>query len=594
MAITQKYRVLAGVLSLLILIGCDSTVKPSEAVRMLFENVLDSAGIDFDHYGNRHRWCEIGPQNLGLATNEQISMDLFDDPEEFAHRHLIRMNGSGAAWFDYDNDGDWDLYLVNGAGGKEVTNALYSNDGDGTFTPRERAMGVLDEGEGMAVAVADFNNDGYTDLLVTNYGGIELFQNEGGKKFTNITARAFDGAIPEKWYGGAAWGDYNRDGLLDFYLCGYVNMQDRPRDTDVRFPMDFNGLPNHLFKNNGDGTFTDVTMAAGVGDAHRKSMQVLMADFNADGWPDILVTNDTDPNSLFLNQQDETFLQFSGPSGVSSTDGSMGIAYGDYNGDGMQDFYISNYTGEAGILLKQIDNQSSNDGHTRNALYKSDFDSPDIMRKTWPKVGWGTGFFDFDNDQDLDLFIANGHLNAVSGDNRDDNMLFENNGQGRFSDVSDTSGITKPGKRINRAAIFADYDNDGRVDVYVVNNGEKTYDASADRKGTLLRNISQGKNNWQNNWFKIRLQGSESNRDAYGTRVRLVAGGKSQVRELVSGAGYFSSNARELYYGLGRYEKVDSLYVIWPLGKQQVFTGLDANQTVLLVEGRGVAEKLQK
>jgi len=564
-----------------IMIACEAKIKVSKTTQIIFENVLDSAGIDFDHYGNRHRWCEIGPQNHGIATNEKISLDLFTDPEAFAHRHLIRMNGSGAAWFDYDNDGDWDLYLVNGAGGEEVTNALYQNNGDGTFTPQKKEMGVLDAGEGMAVAVADYNNDGFTDLLVTNYGNVVLYENHEGKSFSNATARAFSKPFPDKWYGGVAWGDYNRDGWLDFYLCGYVNMLERPRDTDVRFPMDFDGFSNHLFRNNGDGTFTDVTKEAHVGDAYRKSMQALMADFNGDGWPDIFVANDTDPNSLFLNKKDGSFMEFSGPSGVSSTDGSMGIAYGDYDNDGLMDLFIANYVGEANILLKLIDNTSSNNGTVRNAIYKSDFNSPELLRKTWSKVGWGTGFFDFDNDWDLDLFIANGHLNAISGDNREDNMLFENTGQGRFSDVSDSSGITAMGKRINRAAIFADYNNDGKVDIYVVNNGEKTYDAKADRKGVLLKNQSTGKNHW----LKVRLRGVESNRDAYGAVVRLVAGKKSQVRELVSGAGYFSSNAKELYFGLGAQEKIDSLQITWPLGKRQSFQSISANQTILLLEG---------
>jgi hypothetical protein len=549
-----------------------------------FENVLETAGIDFQHYGERHRWCEIGPQVQGIATNEEIMVSLFTNPVEFANRHLIRMNGSGAAWLDFDNDGDWDLYLINGAGGENVTNALYKNDGDGTFTVQTSKCGALDTGEGMAVSAADFNNDGFTDLFVTNFESFLLYKNNGDETFTDVTISAFKGKIKNWWYGGSAWGDYDSDGFLDLYVCGYVDLSKRPRNTDFRFPMDFEGYPNTLYHNNGDGTFTDVTKHAKVGDAYRKSLQTLFADFNDDGLPDIFVANDTDANSLFLNRGDGIFREFSGPSGTSSTDGSMGIAYGDYNNDGMMDLFISNYTGEADILLSLVDNQSSNDGRVRNAIYTADFNSPILQKRTWDKVGWGTGFFDFDNDADLDLLIANGHLNAVSGDNRDEILLFENTGDGIFNDCSDSSSIRSAGKRIYRSAIFADYNDDGKVDVYVVNNGEKSYDAREDRTGVLLKNSSKN----DNHWLKVRLQGVTSNRDGYGAKIRVKTGTRTQIRELVSGIGYFSSNAKELYFGLGNVQKIDLLEIKWPSGIMQRFEDIMADQTLLIVEGKRI------
>ncbi len=554
--------------------------QEKSAASIRFVNVLEKAEIDFEHFGERHRWCEIGPQVKGVATNEEIMLELFDKPFEFAERHLIRMNGSGAAWLDYDNDGDWDLYLVNGAGGENITNALYENDGDGTFTVRRSDAGVLDKGEGMAVSVADYDNDGYTDIFVTNFGGFVLYKNDGDGTFTDVTSKAFD-KVDDIWYGGSAWGDFDHDGDLDLYVAGYVDLHKREKQTSMRFPMDFGGFPNKLYFNNGDGTFTERAHELHVSDGFRKSMQVLVADFNEDTWPDILVANDTDPNSLYLNTGGGKFKEFSGPSGVSSTDGSMGLAYGDYNNDGKLDLFISNYTGEADILLTLVDNESSNDGKLRNALFIADFNSPIMQKKTWGKVGWGTGFFDFDNDADLDLFVANGHLNAISGDNRDDNLVFENRGDGTFRDATASSGVLDAGKRIYRSAIFADYDGDGRVDIYVVNNGEKTYDASEDRRGVLLKNISPAKNAW----LHVRLQGTKSNRDAYGTRVWVTAGGKTQVQELVSGAGYFSADARELYFGLGKAEKVDELRIRWPLGSEQVFSDIPVNQRILIVEG---------
>jgi len=575
------------VLCELMMPSCSNTQKPGEETinkSIYFENVLKEAGIDFQHYGERHRWCEIGPQVQGLATNEEIMVDLFENPLEFANKHLIRMNGSGAAWLDYDNDGDWDLYLVNGAGGEDVTNALYENNGNGRFTPLTSECGALDSGEGMAVSTADYNNDGFTDLFVTNFGGFVLYKNNGNGTFSDVTNFAFKGRIENWWYGGSAWGDYNKDGFLDLYVCGYVDLLKRPHDTDSRFPMDFEGYPNTLYHNNGDGTFKIATDQARVGDAYRKSMQVLFADFNEDNWPDIFVINDTDPNSLYLNRGDDTFIEFSGPSGTSSTDGSMGIAYGDYSNDGKMDLFISNYTGEADLLFNLVDNQTSNDGVVKNAIYMADFNSPILQKRTWDKVGWGTGLFDLDNDGDLDLFIANGHLNAVSGDNRDELLIFENNGSGIFSDYSEKSNVKAVGKRIYRSALFADYNDDGKIDIYVVNNGEKSFDEGEDRSGVLLKNSGAG----GNNWLKIRLQGVKSNRDGFGAKVRMTAAGKTQIRELVSGSGYFSANAKELHLGLGKAELIDRLDIIWPSGIQQAFDNIEPNRTILIVEGKDI------
>jgi hypothetical protein len=346
--------------------------------------------------------------------------------------------------------------------------------------------------------------------------------------------------------------------------------------------MDFEGVPNILYHNNRDGTFIDVTKKAHVEDAYRKTMQVVFSDFNEDGWADIFVGNDTDPNGLYLNRGDGTFKEFSGPSGLSTTDGTMGIAIGDYNRDLKNDIYFSNFAGEAGILNLCIDTESSNDGKVKNALFQSDFDSPVILKSTWPYVSWGAGFFDFENDGDLDLFIANGHLNAVSGDNRQLNLLFENDGTGHFRDISVPSGVQETGLRIHRSAIFADYDNDGKVDIYVVNNGEMAYDDESDRTGILFHNESGSE---PNNWLKVRLEGRKSNRDAYGTTVKVTSGKTVQVQSLISGPGYFSAHAKELYFGLSQNKRVDKIEVTWPTGKVEVFKKIKPNQTVYIVEG---------
>ena len=281
--------------------------------------------------------------------------------------------------------------------------------------------------------------------------------------------------------------------------------------------MDFGGIPNTLYRNNGDGSFTDVTVTTGVlDDASRKSMQAVFNDFNEDRLPDLFVTNDTDANGFYLNKGDGTFKQFSGPSGLSTTDGSMGIALGDFNKDGLTDIVYTNYAAEVNTLAMLLDNKSSNDGKLNNAVFVQDFESPLLHKLTWPKVSWAPGLYDLDNDKDLDLFFANGHLNSVSGDNRQSNQLFENDGRGRFKDVTENSGVLSAGNRIHRSAIYADYDNDGMVDMFVTVNGQQVEDGSGNNifdkyqgKGILFHN--ETKNN--NRWIKVRLEGVKSNKD---------------------------------------------------------------------------------
>ena len=561
----------------------------------------DYAGIDFIHYAPRPRWCEIGPSVVGAATNEGLSLVFEKEKEywksnnrlltmdEFANVHLIKMNGSGGAWLDYDNDGDWDLYLVNCQGEEtEITNSLYENLGNGKFL-KANNTGTEDAGEGMSVSVADYDNDGDSDILVTNYGDFKLFRNNGDKTFSDISKIAFPDGINDWWYGGSTWGDYDLDGDLDLYIAGYVDFSRRPQYTSLRFPMDFGGLPNTLFRNEGDGTFKNVTKELNIlTDASRKSMQVLFHDFNEDGFPDLFVANDTDANGFYLNRGNGTFKVFSGPSGLSTTDGSMGIAIGDINNDGMEDVVYTNYAAEVNTLAYLIDNSSSNDGILKNAVFIHSFDSPLVHKLSWPKISWGPGLFDMDNDGDLDLFFANGHLNSVSGDNRQTNLLFENDGKGFFKDISNSSGILATGKRIHRSAMFADYDNDGKVDMYVTVNGQQVEDGKGNTifdknqgKGLLLQNRSTT----ENNWIKIRLKGIKSNRDGFGSLIKIKYNEMEQKQSLVSGQGYFSNHAKEIYFGLGRIGKIDTIEIKWPSGISQEFTDVICNQTLYIIEG---------
>ena len=563
------------------------------------KDLASSSGIDFIHYAPRPRWCEIGPTVVGAATNEGLNLVFEQEKEywksngrlmtmdEFANIHLIKMNGSGAAWIDYDRDGDWDLYLVNCQGDASVTNAMYENIGSGVFTKVNKS-GAEDDGEGMAVSSADYNNDGFPDLFVTNYGNFKLYKNNKNKTFSDATQEAFSSTIKDKWYGGSAWGDYDNDGDLDLYVTGYVDFSRRPKFTSLRFPMDFGGTPNTLYRNNGDGSFTDVTTTTGVlDDASRKSMQVVFNDFNDDRLPDLFVTNDTDANGFYLNKGDGTFKQFSGPSGLSTTDGSMGIALGDVNKDGLTDVVYTNYAAEVNTLAMLLDNKSSNDGKLNNAVFVQDFESPLLHKLTWPKVSWAPGLYDLDNDKDLDLFFANGHLNSVSGDNRQSNQLFENDGTGRFKDITESSGVLSAGNRIHRSAIYADYDNDGMVDMFVTVNGQQVEDGSGNNifdkhqgKGVLFHN--ETKNN--NHWIKVRLEGVTSNKDAFGSQVIIHTASGVYSQSLVSGQGYFSSHAKELYFGLGTEDKIDKIEIKWPSGVNQFFNNISTKQTIYVIE----------
>lgn len=564
-----------------------------------------NSGIDFIHYAPRPRWCEIGPSVVGAATNEGLSL-VFDEErefwksnnrlltmDEFANVHLIKMNGSGGAWLDFDIDGDWDLYLVNCQGEDNITNSLYENLGNGKFI-KVNNSGTEDDGEGMAVSIADYNNDGYPDIFITNYGNFKLLRNNGNKTFSNISETAFPGGIKDWWYGGSTWGDYDLDGDLDLYVSGYVDFSRRPQYTSLRFPMDFGGLPNTLYKNNGDETFTDVTPSISVlTDASRKSMQAIFHDFNEDGFPDLFVANDTDANGFYLNRGDGTFKIFSGPSGLSTTDGSMGVAIGDMNKDGLTDLVYTNYAAEVNTLAYLIDNISANDGKLRNAVFTHSFDSPMVHKLSWPKISWGPGLFDFDNDGDLDLFFSNGHLNSVSGDNRQSNLLFENDGKGYFADITSNSGVLSTGKRIHRGALFADYDNDGKVDIYVTVNGQQVEDGKGNNvfdanqgKGILFHNETSTKNNW----LKIRLEGRVSNRDGFGALVSVFINNDEYKQSLISGQGYFSSNAKELYFGLKDANKVDRIDVSWPSGIKQTFRDIPTKQTIYILEGEKMYE----
>lgn len=485
--------------------------------------------------------------------------------------YVLQVNGSGACWLDYNHDGLMDLYLVNGATlaqlqGKapaRTTNHLYRNMGDGHFADVTTAAGVPGAGWGFGCVAADYDNDGHMDLLVTNFGPNVLYRNRGDGTFTDVTKTA-GVAGGDIWHAGAAFGDYDRDGDLDLFVPGYLDFNYRHpelktceyRGVTVHAcgPLGYQGAPDTLYRNNGDGTFTDVTAAAGVLDKKLSfGFQAVWEDFDNDGWPDLFVGNDSNPNYLYRNRHDGTFTEAGIASGIAySADGkelsSMGVAVGDYDHDGWMDLFITTFADDNYVLY-----------HNDEKGMFTDVSFPaGVAEPTVPYLGWGTGFFDADNDGHPDLYCVNGHVfPEVDGKGRETYrqpiQLLRNLGNGKFADVSAAAGLKALGTFSARGSAFADYDNDGDLDLVV---------SIMDDKPLLLRN--DGGN--AGNWLKVELEGSSSNRMGVGARVRVTANGRTQTATFRAGESYLSSNDPRLHFGLGAAPRAD-VEVQWPSGK---------------------------
>ena len=501
-------------------------------------------------------------------------------------KYFMETLGSGAAFFDYDADGDADLYFVNGAPlpgyvAEEVpTNCLYQNNGDGTFTDITEIAGVGDTGYGHGCAVGDYNNDGQLDLYVTNYGTNRLYRNNGDGTFTDVAEIA--GVTEPRWSSSCAFADYDRDGHLDLYVVNYIvfDIDENPwcglKEKGIRAycePDNFPAQSDTLFRNNGDGTFTDVTKSAGIYNITGKGLGVVWGDYNNDGAPDIYVANDSTENLFYHNSGDGTFEEVGFMIGVAlSEDGAaengMGTAFGDWNNDGWFDLTVTNYAQQT------------------NTLYYNDADgfftdttaTTKTAQVTYPYLGWATAFIDYDNDGYQDLFVANGHLHenlaelGQQGTYGQRNLLFRNNYDGTFAEVSETLG---PGMRledVSRGATFADYDLDGDIDIVVTNSN------TAPR---LLRNDGGNKKNW----LRVRLVATKGSTDAIGARVSIKTGDLTQTREVRSGDGYLSQRDLTLHFGIGDYAQVDSIEVRWQSGMRQLIKSVSANQVLSLKEG---------
>lgn len=522
-------------------------------------------------------FTEISPKSSGITWvhNNAHSVE----------RYLPETVGAGCAFFDYNNDGWMDIYLVNSGTADFYTpvaplkNALYRNNHDGTFTDVTDKAGVACGKFGMGAAAADYDNDGWQDLYVTNYGGNILYHNNGNGTFTDVTDKA--GVTAPGWSTCAVWFDYDSDGKLDLFVSGFVFYDksqkilctDETRSSSYYcVPRLFKPRPSHLFHNNGNGAFTDVSRESGIAASPGKSFGAVATDVNNDGLIDLFVANDTMPNFLFINQGGGKFEDVGLPAGVAFSENGkprsgMGVDAADFDGDGWQDLFVAN-----------IDQEFFSLYHNQKDLTFTD-EAGEIAPATQLLSGWGLKFFDYDNDGDADLFLVNGHPDDMIEKRmpkvkyREPLLLFENTGRG-FKNVSAQSGAVFSKDFTGRGMAVGDYDNDGDLDVLVSNNGEAPL---------LLRN--DGGN--RNNWLGLQLVATKSNPSAVGAIITWQADGQKRQRLKTSGGSYLASHDPREVLGLGRASKIESLEIRWPSGKVDKLTNLPINTYIKVIEGEG-------
>jgi enediyne biosynthesis protein E4 len=504
-------------------------------------------------------------------------------------KYLPETTGAGCAFFDYDNDGWMDIYLVNSgkcdffAPDPPLRNALYKNNRDGTFTDVTEKAGVAGGGFGQGVAVGDYDGDGFPDLYVSQYGHSILYHNNGDGTFTDVTEKA--GVAAPGWASSAVWFDYDNDGRLDLFVCRFVDFSkelNKPcgvhEDGHKHYciPQIYSPMSSWLFHNNGDGTFTDVSKESGIAGHLGKAWGVVATDINNDGLMDLFVTNDTVANFLFVNRGKGKFEEIATAAGVAySTEGrsrsGMGIDSADFNEDGWMDLFVANLDREMFAIYQNNHDETFDDMALPTGIGKA----------TKFMSGWGLKFFDYDNDGNLDLFLANGNpddlINSLHGEvtYEEPLILFHRTGKG-FQDVSAASGPIFARKLCSRGLAIGDFDNDGAIDVLIsVNNAAPL----------LLKNTAAT----GNHWLGVRLIGKKCNPDAVGARVTYQAGDLKRGRMKVGGGSYLSSHDPRMVLGLEKREKLDWLEVKWPLpsGKVERFTNLPINRYITIVEGEG-------
>jgi predicted NUDIX family NTP pyrophosphohydrolase len=526
----------------------------------------------------------IAPSASGITWVHENAMS--------PNRYLPETMGPGVAFVDYDNDGWMDLFMVNSGAcdfyqpPKPLKNALYKNNRDGTFTDVTDKAGVAGGKEfGMGCAIADYDNDGYQDILVTAYGRCTLYRNNGNGTFTDVTDKA--GVAAPGWTTSAVWFDYDNDGKLDLFLCSFVefslksNVICGDNKLGKRFyciPRVFKPTHNLLFHNNGDGTFTEAQAGTDIQKALGKGLGVVATDINGDGLMDLFVANDTVQNFLFVNRGkgrwDEIGLMSEvGYSANGTPRSGMGVDAADINGDGRQDLFVANVDQEMFSLYRNDGNESFTDIAAANG----------VAQATRLMSGWGLKFFDYDNDGLVDLFLANGHPddmidNYSQAVKYKEPLLLFHQDNGQLHNVSAASGPIFTKSFPARGLAIGDFNNDGRIDVLIGNNGGPP---------VLLRNNSGA----ENHWLGVRLQGVKGNRDAVGARITWSAGGVKRSRLKNNGGSYLSSHDMREVLGLAKAAKLDWLEIQWPQpsGRTERFTDLPVDRYITITEGKGVS-----
>jgi len=583
--------------------------KPQEGGQPPAAGGVNTGGVHAAVLDKEHRpitaggFVQTGPivfQDIAAKAGLTSWKHTMGGPEK---HFIIETNGSGVGLIDYDNDGWLDIYLVNGSTADALAGkapapkaALFHNNHDGTFTNVADKAGVTNERWGIGIAIADYDNDGWPDIYVSNFGKNRLYHNNHDGTFTDVAEKA--GVTLGNWSTGSTWGDYDGDGRLDLFVPGYIHydMANQPSSGAQGSPFSFcefrgeavmcgprglKGEPDHLFHNNGDGTFTDVSEKAGVADKNAYyGLASAFVDVNNDGKPDLLVANDSTPNYLYLNKGDGTFEDASYASGYALNENgretaSMGIGIGDYQNNGLLDLYNTTFSDDYNPLYR-------NDG---NANFTDISYQMGIAEPTIPFLGWGTAFLDYDNDGWKDIIISNGHVypavdRMVWGTTWAQRPLLFRNLEGKkFDLIPPVEGTGLARVVVGRGLAVGDLFNDGKLDV-VIN--------VLDGNPVLLRNVNPD----NHHWIELKLVGGpKSPRDAVGATVYLTAGSKKQRGDVISGASYASSHDPRIHFGLGDAATIDALEVHWPSGAIEKFTIPKPDQIVTLTEGKGEAPK---